>query len=176
MSFRLMLASLCFSLPVAFFSGSANAGLLDNKFEKEVQAESIAVKLVRDTQKSGYQLITTAELKAKMDAGQKMLVIDAMPYKGSYVKGHVPGAVSFEFPIKDMLQWDSQKTANKTQSDYLQLLGNDKETMIVVYCGFVKCGRSHNGADWAVKLGYKNVYRYPGGIFAWKGADFNIEK
>ncbi|MGD8334165.1 MAG: rhodanese-like domain-containing protein [Desulfobacterales bacterium] len=47
---------------------------------------------------------------------------------------------------------------------------------MVIYCGFVKCTRSHNGAAWAVKLGYKNVYRYPGGIFAWKGADFPVEK
>jgi rhodanese-related sulfurtransferase len=29
---------------------------------------------------------------------------------------------------------------------------------------------------WAVKLGYKNVYRYPGGIKAWDEADFTIEK
>jgi rhodanese-related sulfurtransferase len=36
----------------------------------------------------------------------------------------------------------------------------------------VKCTRSHNGAVWAKKLGYKNVYRFSGGIFAWKGAGF----
>jgi len=41
--------------------------------------------------------------------------------------------------------------------------------------GFVKCARSHNGAAWAVKLGYKNVYRYSGGIFAWKGAGYKAE-
>lgn len=29
---------------------------------------------------------------------------------------------------------------------------------------------------WAVKLGYKNVYRYPGGIFAWKGAKYPAEE
>ena len=46
----------------------------------------------------------------------------------------------------------------------------------MVYCGFVKCTRSHNGAAWAVKLGYKNVYRYSGGIFAWRGAGYPIEE
>jgi rhodanese-related sulfurtransferase len=60
--------------------------------------------------------------------------------------------------------------------DYKRLLGENKDTPVVVYCGFVKCTRSHNGAAWAVKLGYKNVFRYPGGIFAWKGAGFSIEK
>ena len=47
---------------------------------------------------------------------------------------------------------------------------------VVIYCGFVKCTRSHNGAAWAVKLGYKNVYRYSGGVFAWKGAKYPLEK
>jgi rhodanese-related sulfurtransferase len=44
----------------------------------------------------------------------------------------------------------------------------------VIYCGFVKCTRSHNGAAWAVRNGYTNVYRYPGGIFAWKGAKYPV--
>jgi thiosulfate/3-mercaptopyruvate sulfurtransferase len=38
----------------------------------------------------------------------------------------------------------------------------------------VKCTRSHNGAMWAAKLGYTNVFRHPGGIFAWKGAHFDV--
>ena len=54
----------------------------------------------------------------------------------------------------------------------MQLLGLDKSKLIVIYCGFVKCTRSHNGAIWAVKNGYTNVYRHPGGIFAWKGAKY----
>ena len=47
---------------------------------------------------------------------------------------------------------------------------------IIVYCGFTKCGRSHNGALWAKKLGYTNVYRMPGGIKAWKQQGFDVEK
>jgi C_GCAxxG_C_C family probable redox protein len=35
-----------------------------------------------------------------------------------------------------------------------------------------RCRRSHNGAAWAVKNGCTNVYRYPGGTFAWKGAKY----
>jgi rhodanese-related sulfurtransferase len=49
-------------------------------------------------------------------------------------------------------------------------LGGDKEKMIVFYCSFVKCTRSHNGAAWAKKLGYTMSYRNPGRYFAWKGA------
>jgi thiosulfate/3-mercaptopyruvate sulfurtransferase len=75
-----------------------------------------------------------------------------------------------------MNAWDTKETDGKTKEDYMKLLGSDKDATIVIYCGFVKCTRSHNGASWAVKLGYKNVYRYPGGIFAWLGAKYPVEK
>ena len=103
-----------------------------------------------------------------------MLIIDSMPYDASYKKNHIPGAEQFLFPIPDMETWDSTETGGKSMEDYVALLGPDKNRIIVVYCGFVKCTRSHNGALWARKLGYKNVYRQPGGIFSWKGADYPV--
>jgi rhodanese-related sulfurtransferase len=149
---------------------------LDNKYEKEVEKEAGAVKLVREVQQGGYNVITTGELKQWIDAGKKMVVVDTMPYEASYKKNHVPGAVQFLFPIAEMPQWDTSETDGKTEQDFIQLLGSDKEKPVVIYCGFVKCTRSHNGAMWAVRLGYKNVYRYPGGVFAWKGAKYPLEK
>ena len=71
-----------------------------------------------------------------------------------------------------MKTWDAKEAAGKSEQDFVQMLGSDKNKLIVIYCGFVKCTRSHNGATWAVKNGYTNVYRYPGGIFAWKGAKY----
>lgn len=155
------------------FSGSA-FGFGSSKFEKEVQTETAAVKLFREIQRGGYDVITTEELHEAIKAGEDMVVIDTMPYEASYKKNHVPGAVQFLFPIPDMNEWDVKETANKTIEDYKALLGSDKAKKIVVYCGFVKCTRSHNGAAWATKLGYTNVFRYPGGIFAWKGADYEV--
>jgi hypothetical protein len=86
---------------------AAPAGaFLDNKFEKEVEKESGAVKLVREVQRGGYDVVTTEELKNWIDSGKNMLIVDTMPYEDSY----------------------------------------------------------------------KNAFRYPGGIFAWKGADYPIKK
>lgn len=51
----------------------------------------------------------------------------------------------------------------------------NKNKKIVVYCGFVGCERSHQGAMYLVKKGFKNVYRYPGGISAWVDAGEMIE-
>ena len=165
-------------LIVALVAGMvAPAGaFLDNKFEKEVEKEAGAVKLIREVQRGGYDVVTTEELKNWIDSGKEMLIVDTMPYEDSYRKQHVPGAVQFLFPIPEMNTWDPRKTDGKTKEDFINLLGSDKDKTIVIYCGFVKCTRSHNGAAWATKLGYNNVYRYPGGVFAWKGADYPVEK
>lgn len=74
-----------------------------------------------------------------------------------------------EFPIPEMAT-----ISDATKTNLIKLLGVDKERLIVFYCGFTKCTRSHNGAMWATKLGYKNVYRHPGGIKAWKEADYPV--
>lgn len=156
--------------------GLSTPVMAKNKFEKEVEKEQGAVKLVREVQRGGYDIVTTQELKQWIDAGKEMLIVDTMPYKASYKKAHVPGAVQFLFPIPDMKQWDAKETDGKSKADFETLLGPDKNKTIIIYCGFVKCTRSHNGAAWAVKLGYKNVFRHPGGIFAWKGAGYPTEK
>jgi len=111
-----------------------------------------------------------------IDEKKDMLIVDTMPYEASYKKNHIPNAVQFLFPIPEMKVWDKSKTGGKSKKDYEQFLGQDKDRLVVIYCGFVKCTRSHNGAMWAKKLGYKNVVRFPGGIFAWKGAGYPVEK
>ena len=155
--------------------GLSTAASAKDKFEKEVDKETGAVKLVREVQRGGYDVITTAELKGLIDSGKDILVVDTMPFEASYKKQHVPGARQFLFPIPEMETWDSKETGEKSKEDYAALLGPDKYRTIVIYCGFVKCTRSHNGAMWAKKLGYQNVFRHPGGIYAWKGAGYGTE-
>lgn len=152
------------------------AFLGDNKFKQEVETEKGAVKLYREVMTGGYGLIATDELKQMIDSGEDFLLIDTMPYEDSYKKNHIPGAQQFLFPIAEMSKWDSAETDGKSQDEFLSLLGPDKEKKIIFYCGFVKCTRSHNGALWATKLGYSNVSRHPGGIFAWKGAGYDVAK
>lgn len=159
---------------VLCFAGNS-FGFGTSKFEKEVETETSAIKLVREVQRGEYDIISTAELQKAIAAGEEMLIVDTMPYEASYKKNHIPGAKQFLFPIPEMNEWDSNETDGKSQEDFLALLGDDKNMKIIMYCGFVKCTRSHNGAMWAKKLGYTNVYRHPGGIFAWKGADFEVE-
>jgi thiosulfate/3-mercaptopyruvate sulfurtransferase len=156
--------------------GLSVPALAKDKFELESEKDQEAVKLVRDTKAGGYEVISAEELKKLIDSKKDILIVDTMPYEDSYKKEHVPGAKQFLFPIPIMANWDAKETGGKSMEDFAALLGPDKDKTIVFYCGFVKCTRSHNAAAFAKKLGYKNVYRFPGGIFAWKGADYPVEK
>lgn len=138
---------------------------------KELETEKSAVTFSREVARGGYKVVTTEELKKWMDARTGMLIVDTMPYEASYRKNHIPGAVQMEFPIPEMTSMD-----DKTKAAFVKLLGPDKKKLIVFYCGFTKCTRSHNAAMWAVKLGYKNVYRQPGGIKGWMEADYPVNK
>ena len=138
---------------------------------KELDTEKTAVNLTKEVMKGGYKIVTIEELKGWLDQKKAVLIVDTMPYEDSYKKQHVPGAVQLEFPKEEVTKLD-----DKTKAAFEKMLGPDKGRLIVIYCGFTKCGRSHNGAMWAVKMGYKNVYRYPGGIKAWSEADYPVEK
>ena len=138
---------------------------------KELDTEKLAVQFANQVKSGGYGIVTTEELKALMDKKETMLIVDTMPLEDSFKKNHIPGAVQIEFPIEEMPQLDDAKKAALEK-----LLGPDKSRKIIFYCGFTKCGRSHNGAAWAKKLGYTNVYRYPGGIKAWMEADYPVAK
>jgi rhodanese-related sulfurtransferase len=164
-----------FFMCVALSMGMASKGLCWGK--KGLETEKSAVKLLREVERGGYEIVTTDELKAWIDQSKDMIIVDTMPYEASYKKNHVPGAVQFLFPkAGDMKEWNPSHTEGRTKEDYMKLLGPDKTKTIVVYCGFVKCDRSHNGAMWAAKLGYTNVYRHPGGIKAWKEAGYPTDK
>ena len=157
---------------VGLILGGYGLAFAADKFEEEFNWEKIAIGLYNQTKAGGYKLVGTEELKSWIDAKKDILIVDTMPYEDSYKKEHVPGARQFLFPIPEMKAWDTKETAGKSEQDFVQLLGPDKNKLIVIYCGFVKCTRSHNGAMWAVNNGFTNVYRYPGGIFAWKGAKY----
>jgi rhodanese-related sulfurtransferase len=138
---------------------------------KEMETEKLAVQFANQVEKGGYGIVTTEELKAWIDKKEPILIVDTMPFEDSYKKNHIPTALQIEFPVEEMSQLDEEK-----KEALEKLLGPDKSRKIVFYCGFTKCGRSHNAAMWAVKLGYTNVYRHPGGIKAWMEADYPTEK
>ena len=138
--------------------------------DKELDTEKIAVKFEREVERGGYKVVTTQELKDWLDQKKDMLIVDVMP-PDNFRKQHIPGAVNFELQRPELIQM-----SDKMRADFERLLGPNKDRTIVFYCGFTDCVRSHNGAMWATKFGYKNAYRQPGGIKAWLEAGYPVEK
>jgi len=143
-----------------------------DKFEEEFNWEKISIGLCNQTEAGGYMLVGTEELKGWIDAKKDLLIIDTMPHEDSYKKEHIPGAKQFLFPIPEMRDWDARETAGKSEQNFLKMLGSDKNRLVVFYCGFAKCTRSHNGATWAVKNGLPSPQRY----FCLEGCEISNRK
>ena len=143
----LFVMAIC-TMALTFFS-SAHAFLGMDKFAKEVEKETGAVKLVREVMRGGYDLVTTTELKQWMDEKKEMIIVDTMPYESSYKKAHVPGAAQFLFPIPDMAQWDTAETAGKTSAEFETLLGTDKNKIIGKHCSLT---RNDNAKEQLVEM------------------------
>jgi rhodanese-related sulfurtransferase len=105
-----------------------------------------------------YPDISIKDLKQAI-AAKKVTVIDVNGTE-SWQKGHIPTAIDFE--------------ANEEQ--FARLLPQDKNALIVAYCGGPKCMAYREAARKAEKLGYKNVKHLSAGISGWKEAGEKVEK
>ena len=141
---------------------------------KENDLEKVTMKVAKETAMGGYSLVSVDEVKKMLDNKEAVKLVDTMP-ASAYKNGFIPTAANFAFEAKYAGNWEKDSLSG-SQAKFKELLGNDLNTKIVFYCGFNLCARSDNGALWAKKLGYTNVYRMPGGINAWKDAGFDIAK
>ena len=160
-----LLVTVCIGFSLLAVTGTGWAA------DKELENEKIAVKFEREVERGGYNVVTTQELKGWLDQKKDMLIVDTMP-PDNFRKQHIPGAVNFEIQRHPELT----EMSDKMKADFEKLLGPDKDRTIIFYCGFTDCERSHNAGMWAIKLGYKNVYRQPGGIVGWVEAGYPVEK
>jgi thiosulfate/3-mercaptopyruvate sulfurtransferase len=136
----------------------------------EIPIESAAIKLISDVNNGGYKTVGTAQLKQWLDEGKKITIISALPIAEDKAFGTLPGSINAALPKteKELTQAD--------KDNLLKVAGQDKEKTIVIYCGFVACRRSSIGAQILVKDGFKNVFKYPGGITAWEEAGYPVTK
>ncbi|MCD4677867.1 MAG: sulfurtransferase [Desulfobacula sp.] len=109
---------------------------------------------VEDTSWMFHDIVDAAFVKAHIAVPmpENVMIIDARPYKVKYTKGHIPGAVNIPFS-----QFD--KNSN--------LLPKDKNSLVIYYCGGLKCKLSHKSAQKAEKSGYKNVKVFARGYPEW---------
>ena len=136
----------------------------------ELPIERAAVKLHVDVQDGGYRIVSTETLKKWLDEGMKPTILSTLPLEDDRTLGTLPGALNA--PMAN----DEKEITKDSVSNLLKVAGNDKNKAIVVYCSSVGCRRNHYAATYLTEWGYKNVYRYPGGITAWKEAGYPVVK
>ena len=88
--------------------------------------------------------ITREELKAKLDNGASVTLVEALPAR-YYQERHLPGALNLPHDQVDALA---------------PSLLPDKSADIVVYCASGPCKNSGIAANRLVELGYANVRDY----------------
>jgi len=115
------------------------------------------LKLVEEAKKHTKEC-TIAEVKAKLDRGERFHFIDVRE-DNEFATDHAKGAVHLG---RGILERD------------VETVIPDKHAEIVLYCG--GGFRSALAADNLRKMGYTNVSSMDGGIRAWREAGYPIEK
>lgn len=104
--------------------------------------------------------ISTAELKAKFDAGEEFMLINALsPIEFAEVR--ITGSVNIPYSI---LREDPAS------------LPADKGSLLIFYCKGPKCSKSKKSAAVAIERGYTSVFVYDEGLPAWMKAGYPVEK
>lgn len=114
------------------------------------------LKIVQDA-KSRVRECTVAEVKARLDAGDRFTLVDVRE-ESEYAAGHLPGAVHIG---KGVIERD------------IEVKVPDPATPLVLYCG--GGFRSALAADVIQKMGYTNVISMDGGWTGWKNAGLPVQ-
>jgi len=103
-----------------------------------------------------YPDVTVDHLNQAIES-DSVFIIDANG-SAKYAKGHIPGAIDYS-----------------SVNDLSSMLPEDKNALIVAYCGGPRCGAFMKPAKAAKSLGYTNVKHLSAGISGWKKAGMPVE-
>lgn len=104
------------------------------------------------------QTITREELKNRLDNGEPLTLVEALPAK-YYDAGHLPGAIN--------IPHDRIREEAPSQLP-------DKNALIVVYCANTECRNSALAAQDLEATGYRNVFEYVEGKKDWEAAGYPL--
>jgi rhodanese-related sulfurtransferase len=125
---------------------------------KKIIALAASLMFVASVYAAEFPEITIGDLKTAMTS-QKVVLLDANG-TDSWQSGHIPGAIDFA----------------AKQDNLAKVLPQDKNVLVVAYCGNPQCPAYRAAAAAAKKLGYKNIKHLAAGIQGWKGAGEKTEK
>jgi rhodanese-related sulfurtransferase len=125
---------------------------------KKLAALAVSVLFAASVYAAEFPDISIGDLKTAMSS-QKVVLLDANG-TDSWQSGHIPGAIDF----------------SAKQDKLASVLPQDKNVLVVAYCGNPACPAYHAAAVAAKKLGYKNIKHLVAGIQGWKTAGEKTEK
>ncbi len=105
---------------------------------------------------AGVSEVTAKKVKKMIDHGDEFVLIDSRP-KDEFLKSHLPASISI--PSCQMKK-------------YADLLPEDKDQLLVFYCGGVTCGMSTMASATAAQAGYTNIKVMSDGVEGWIKAGF----
>ncbi len=120
---------------------------------------AISVKLNLAELPPGVVEIKTDELKAIIDRGEEIFLVDSRPAR-RFNQAHLPGAVNIPM--------------DKLQEKGAAILPKDKNTLLVFYCGGPTCPFSPKSAALALTFGYTDARAYLEGEPAWTARGFPL--
>ena len=132
------------------------------------QEKAIAEEKIERAKENHYILITTKELKNKIDKNENIQIIATIP-RGKYILGFIKNAKNFEFNENFSGIWE--KDTKESKEKFMDFLGSKKKEIIFYDNGE---NSATTAAIWAKKLGYKNVGLLVCGFESWKERDFEI--
>jgi rhodanese-related sulfurtransferase len=118
----------------------------------------------------GGKIISADEAKKLLD--QKGTTFIDTRKALNFGKGHIPGAVQQEYKgsSENVVGFDD----SQDQFDIQQVV-SDKNAAVVIYGHGVTGWRAYKAALKSVKLGYKNVLWFRGGLEEWEGKKYPVE-
>ena len=115
------------------------------------------LKIVDDA-KSRIKQTTAGDVKAKLDRGEKLVLVDVRE-ESEFAKDHLPSAIHLG---KGVIERDIETRIP------------DVNAPIILYCG--GGFRSAMAADNLQKMGYTNVLSMDGGVRGWRERGFSMSK
>ena len=115
------------------------------------------LRIVDDAKKRVHET-SVDEVKAKVDRGEKFLLVDVRE-ESEYAKDHLPDAIHLG---KGIIERDVEERVP------------DLNTPLVLYCG--GGFRSALAADSLQKMGYTDVLSMDGGIRGWREKGFSLTR
>lgn len=108
------------------------------------------------------KIITTEELKKKIDKGGNFYLIDALS-PNSFKARHIPGAKNVP-------------NGPGYAENFEKAVGAPKDAEIIAYCSSSGCMASMQAANVLEETGYTNIAHYKDGLAGWQNAGYKFEE